>query len=224
MGRPRKYEVKDSYGDMKVIRRYVPGKGIPARVVVKCAVCGREKDRAENQLQQGRGISHEACGYGLRKKHAQFCSHWYNMRTRTDNPNYEHASAYKTINSDAFRYLIDFYDTMYPAYEEACKTHEESEITLDRIDPTGNYEPSNCRWVTWDIQYGNTRRCKVKKAVSPEGKVYYFRSTKKFAEETGLNYNSIRAVINPSTAKTSIMGWKIYVLESNDYRSISNIL
>ena len=32
------------------------------------------------------------------------------------------------------------------------------EYTIDRIDPSGNYEPSNCRWVTWGIQRLNKRR------------------------------------------------------------------
>lgn len=30
-------------------------------------------------------------------------------------------------------------------------------LTLDRIDPYGNYEPSNCRWATWEVQYRNKR-------------------------------------------------------------------
>ncbi len=33
-----------------------------------------------------------------------------------------------------------------------------ADYTLDRIDPRGNYEPSNCRWASWDVQHGNLRR------------------------------------------------------------------
>ena len=31
----------------------------------------------------------------------------------------------------------------------------QNSITLDRINPLGNYEPNNCRWTTWDIQNKN---------------------------------------------------------------------
>lgn len=34
---------------------------------------------------------------------------------------------------------------------------EPNGLTLDRINPAGNYEPSNCRWATWETQRDNKR-------------------------------------------------------------------
>lgn len=38
------------------------------------------------------------------------------------------------------------------------KTAPRGQLTLDRIDPTGNYEPSNCRWISIAEQQLNKRQ------------------------------------------------------------------
>lgn len=43
------------------------------------------------------------------------------------------------------------------------------ELTLDRINTNGNYEPSNCRWVNQSVQQNNRNNNRI---VSYEGKEY----------------------------------------------------
>ena len=59
------------------------------------------------------------------------------------------------------------------------------ELTLDRIDVNGNYEPSNCRWVSRKLQNRNKRNTIFLTAF---GKT---QSLGQWAEETGLTVKAI---------------------------------
>ena len=48
------------------------------------------------------------------------------------------------------------------SYKEWAINNGYSEVlTIDRIDVNGNYEPSNCRWVTLEMQANNKSNNKI---------------------------------------------------------------
>lgn len=79
---------------------------------------------------------------------------WVNMNKRCYSPsnvNYRWYGARGINVCDAWRDYDNF--RAWAVTTGFCK-----DITLDRIDSNGNYEPSNCRWAWRDVQQQNMRR------------------------------------------------------------------
>lgn len=79
---------------------------------------------------------------------------YYNIRNRCTNPNDPN---YKYYGGRGIALCKEWRD--WESFKDwATLKGYEKGLTLDRIDVNGNYEPSNCRWITQAEQMRNTRK------------------------------------------------------------------
>lgn len=136
---------------LKVISRN-GSKGTKA--VWKCqCVCGAFKDVTTSDLVS---MNTKSCGCmryaNMPKKHGFSSERLYRiyiaMRTRCRTSIY-----YENVS------VCDEWKNDYKAFRNwALSNGYEDNLTIDRINNLGNYEPSNCRWVTMKVQAQNKRK------------------------------------------------------------------
>lgn len=86
---------------------------------------------------------------------------WKNMRSRT-----AEGSKHKTYKNIT---VCDDWESFEVFREWALTNGYSSDLTIDRIDPNGNYTPDNCRWLP---AAENTRRACIRSAVNTAAKLY----------------------------------------------------
>lgn len=77
---------------------------------------------------------------------------WGNIKSRCNNPN---ATKYYIYGGKGIK-ICEEWIKFENFYEWSLKNGYKEGLTIDRINGNGNYEPSNCRWVTYKVQSNNT--------------------------------------------------------------------
>lgn len=108
---------------------------------------------------------------------------WRHMVHRCEN---EKHSAYKDYGGRGIA-VCEQWRSFPKFYSWAVTSGYEDGLTLDRIDNDGNYEPSNCRWVSRKVQ-GNNRR--TNKLITFNGRT---QTMAMWADELGITRHALWA-------------------------------
>lgn len=174
IGRPETVQPGDVFGRLTVKKR-VPG-GRRPRYLCVCK-CGQRKEIDGQSLRRGQtrscGCLHRDASR-TRRTHGESRARdgrptptyksWQGMRQRCENPKSEKYRLYGARGISVCERWRRFENFLADMGERPEGT------TLDRIDPDGNYTPTNCRWADATTQSRNRRRTGGWKHPNPGGR------------------------------------------------------
>lgn len=112
---------------------------------------------------------------------------YHNMKTRCTNPNYD---KYQYYGGKGIKVCDEWMNSWYAFCDWAEANGYNDMLTLDRINPNGDYCPSNCRWVSRKEQANNRSNNHM---LTYNGKT---QTIKQWAEEIGLSETCVEQRVN----------------------------
>lgn len=151
-------EVGKVYGNLKILEMRKEKNKVRS-CIARCA-CGVEKEFNYFNLKYEKSVS---CGcIGSKKLVEDSTTHgmsytrlyriWRNMKTRCYN---KKSNRFEIYGGKGIKICADWLESFEAFRDWAMKNGYEEELSIDRMDNNGDYEPTNCRWVDVKTQVRN---------------------------------------------------------------------
>ncbi|MBO4622408.1 MAG: AP2 domain-containing protein [Bacilli bacterium] len=181
----------------------------------KCE-CGKELDIPLYRLITGRSRGCRICASPKRTIfNKRLYSIWHDMKTRCYNPKH---SSYKNYGERGIIICNEWKNNFTNFYNWAINNGYKEDLTIDRIDVNGNYEPSNCRWATYTQQNINRRMTKLN--TSGYSGIRYIttgKRRKRWLARIVINYKEV-ALGHYKTQKEALEARNKYIIDNGlDY-------
>lgn len=170
----RKIDIGDKFNKLIVLEK--TNRRLNRSIIYKCKCdCGNIAYVKSTNLIKGYTKS---CGC-LQKKKASECNKkhglsntklfaiWQDMNKRCGNPSHH---AYKYYGGRQIKVCNNWQNDFISFYNWALSNGYRVGLTIDRINNDGNYEPSNCRWVTMKKQCKNRRKADILLGKNPKAR------------------------------------------------------
>lgn len=191
------------FGRLTVIAFVSKDKSRKHMFLCKCD-CGKEKVVSRNNLVTGTTKSCGCIKVELLKSkakkyskntHEKLYNTWAGMKQRCYNPN---AERYTIYGARGIQICDKWKNSFVDFAEWALLNGYQEGLSIDRIDPNGNYEPSNCRWATLKEQSNNKRRSIKLKVDNQEITI------PELSKKLGVSYSTVYSQVKAGKYATSV--------------------
>lgn len=112
---------------------------------------------------------------------------WHDMKRRCYQPQNKRYSRY---GGRGIRICAEWLDNFQAFFDWSMANGYSPELTIDRIEKDGNYEPSNCRWAT---KYEQANNRSNNHFITYNGET---KTMKEWSDTVGISYYALRQRIN----------------------------